>query len=94
MSLLVSRRWSSPGPPCLAARRAGVLGYWRKHQYKDDEEILKTFHEHGWTIIDPPKYYTLRCPCGLHQRWYHLTPSNPRHGREVLKWAKRFECWK
>ena len=69
------------------------MGYWRKHPRKDLEEVLETFDRHGWTILNPPKYYTLRCPCGQHQRQLHLTPSNPYYGNQALKWAKRLACW-
>lgn len=65
------------------------MGYWRKHPRKDLEAALRVFDEHGWVIIDPPKYYAVRCPCGHHQRWIHLTPSNPNYGSEALKWAAR-----
>ena len=65
------------------------MGYWRRHPRKDLEATLQVFHEHDWEIIDSPKYYKLRCPCGLHSRWFHLTPSNPNYGREALKWAGR-----
>jgi hypothetical protein len=38
------------------------VGYWRKHPRKELEEVLQIFDEHGWTILDPPTYYGLRCP--------------------------------
>lgn len=71
-----------------------VLGYWRKHKYKDLERILEVFHRHGWRIDDPPTYYTLRCPCGNHQRWFHCTPSDPNYGKNALKWGMRQPCWR
>lgn len=70
-------------PPIpLGRQREAVLGYWRKHPRKDLEEVLEEFDRHGWTILNPPKYYTLRCPCGQHQRQLHLTPSNPYYGNQ------------
>lgn len=65
------------------------MGYWKKHPRKDLERILERFHELGWTIDDPSTYYRLTCPCGLHLRWFHLTPSNPNYGNQALQWAKR-----
>lgn len=69
------------------------MGYWQKHTRKDDEAILAEFDQGGWVIEDPPKYYFLKCPCGEHYRWYHLTPSNPHYGKQALRWAKSFKCW-
>ena len=69
--------------------QSGDVARWRKHPRKDLQEVLKVFDAHGWTIEDPPKYYRLTCPCGLHLKWLHLTPSNPNHGREALQWARR-----
>ena len=69
------------------------MGHWQRHPQKDLEAVLAEFHAHGWEIIDPPKYYTLRCPCGQHYRWLHLTPSNPNYGKQALQWAKRCPKW-
>ncbi len=69
------------------------MGYWKKHPNKDLEKVLRVFDRHGYTIKDPPTYYTLRCPCGQHQRQLHLTPSSPYHGNHALKWAMRLSCW-
>ena len=70
-------------------RQGDSMPGWRKHPRKDLEDVLREFSAHGWRIDDPPKYYRLSCPCGLHMRWLHLTPSNPNHGREALQWARR-----
>lgn len=69
------------------------MGYWKKHPRKDLELVLQVLHRHGYKILNPPTYYTVRCPCGNHQRQVHLTPSNPRYGNEVIKWARRHSCW-
>jgi hypothetical protein len=71
----------------------GGVGYWKKHQSKDLEEVLLQYHLHGWKIEDPPKYYTVKCPCGEHMRWIHLTPSGPNYGKNALMWGKRKPCW-
>lgn len=70
------------------------MGYWKKHQKKDLEAVLNILHEHGWTILDPPKYYTVRCACGQCQMQVHLTPSGRHHGNNVLRLAKKCPLWK
>ncbi len=65
------------------------MGYWKKHQKKDLEKVLQALHERGWRIIDPPKYYTARCPCGQCQLQVHLTPSSRHHGNTVLRLARQ-----
>jgi hypothetical protein len=69
------------------------LGYWQKHTDKDIERVLTELHRHGYKIENPPKYYTVKCPCGQHQRQVHCTPSGRYHGNHVLQWAKRLPCW-
>ncbi|GAA1782386.1 hypothetical protein GCM10009834_47600 [Streptomonospora arabica] len=66
--------------------------YWEKHPKKDGREVLHEFDRLGWRIEDPPKYFTVYCPCGDHMTHIHLTPSNPRHWEERLRWAKRRSC--
>jgi transposase len=70
------------------------VGNWKKHPRKELEAVLEELAEHGWTIIDPPKYYSVRCPCGDHQRQVHLTPRKKHHGNNVLQWARNLPCWK
>lgn len=65
------------------------MGYWRRHPRKDLEAVLVELDRRQWRILDPPKYYKVLCPCGMHYRWVHLTPSNPYYGQQVLRWAKR-----
>ncbi|RFU18840.1 hypothetical protein D0Z06_24580 [Geodermatophilus marinus] len=70
------------------------MGYWKRHKRKDLEEVLEVFHQAGWLIEDPPTYYTLKCPCGKHMRWLHLTPSGANYGRNALAWGRRQPCWR
>jgi hypothetical protein len=65
------------------------VGYWKKHQKPEGEEALQQIAELGWRIEDPPKYYTVKCPCGDHQRQVHLTPSNPYYFRQAVRWAQK-----
>lgn len=67
--------------------------YWKKHPRKDLESLLGEFHDAGWRIIDPPRYYTVRCPCGRHQRSIHLTPSDPKYAQNALRWLYRQQCY-
>lgn len=69
------------------------MGYWRRHPDKDLEEVLGAFHEAGWRIENPGRrYYRVKCACGNHQRSIHISPSNPNHGREALRWMRRQSC--
>lgn len=67
--------------------------YWKRHQKKELEAVLQEFHEAGWTVLNPPRYYTVRCPCGEHQRQIHLTPSSANYAKNVLKWLYRQSCY-
>ncbi|GAA1580601.1 hypothetical protein J3R03_010227 [Actinoplanes couchii] len=69
------------------------MGYWARHPKKDLEDVLQTLHEHGYQILNPPKYYTVRCSCGAHQRQVHLTPSSAHYANHVVQWARNKPCW-
>jgi hypothetical protein len=69
------------------------MGYWIKAR-KDIEAVLEHFHQAGWRITDPPKYYTVKCPCGKHKRWIHRTPSDPNYPKNALAWLERQPCYK
>lgn len=69
------------------------MGYWQRHPKQTLQAVLGEFHEAGWTIQDPPKYYRVQCPCGLHQRSIHLTPSDPNYARNALRWLRRQTCY-
>jgi hypothetical protein len=65
------------------------LGCWRKHPRKDGEDALGEIARLGWRIENPPTYYTIKCPCGNHQRQVHLTPSNPNYWKQTVRYVKR-----
>jgi len=67
--------------------------YWSKHPKKDLEAVLAEFDAAGWKVDDPPTYYRVRCPCGKHMRWIHLTPSGARYGKNALHWLYRQPCY-
>lgn len=69
------------------------MGYWKRHQSKDIEKVLDEYHAAGWRIEDPPKYYTVKCPCGDHQRTVHLTPSGPNYAKNLRAWLHRQPCY-
>lgn len=68
------------------------MGYWVKAR-KDIQAVLETFHQANWRIDDPPKYYRVRCPCGMHQRWIHRTPSDPSYCKNAIRWLERQPCY-
>ncbi len=70
----------------------GTGRYWKKHPRKELEAVLQTFHKRGWSIEDPPTYYKVKCPCGRHMRWVHLTPSDPYYVTNTRKWLERQPC--
>lgn len=69
------------------------VGYWKKHPKKDLEAVLDEFDAAGWRVDDPPTYYRVRCPCGDHMRWIHLTPSSRNYAGNALRWLYRQPCY-
>ncbi|AGW40970.1 DNA topoisomerase IV subunit B [Leifsonia xyli subsp. cynodontis DSM 46306] len=68
--------------------------YWRKHPKKELEALLGEFHEAGWRIQDPPKYYRLYCPCSAeHKTFVHLTPSGGYYANHKLQWLYNLDCY-
>lgn len=66
----------------------------RRHLAKDIEAVLVEAEAHGWVVLTGPKYWKLRCNCaGKHQRWVHLTPSDPNYAKSLASWLKRQSCW-
>ncbi len=64
-----------------------------KHQVKELEDLLKEAEDKGWTVTRRKRYFSMRCPCGKHQRGVHLTPSDPNYERNARGWLKRTGCW-
>jgi hypothetical protein len=67
-----------------------------KHPVKELEAGLKEAEElQGWRVDGGGRtYFRLRCPCGKHMRWVHLTPSGGSYLRDLLGWLRRTGCWK
>lgn len=64
-----------------------------KHPNKELEAVLADAETRRWKVKKGAKYFQVRCPCGKHQRWVHLTPSNPRYELNLRGWLKRTGCW-
>ena len=66
-----------------------------RHPVKELETVLKEAEEQGWRVDGGGNtYFRLRCPCGKHMRWVHLTPSGTNYVRDLLGWLRRTGCWK
>ncbi len=64
----------------------------RRHPQKEGRDAIKALKAIGWTVDSDTKgYFKLRCPCGKHLAWLHLTPSNPNYFRERVSHCKS-EC--
>jgi len=65
-----------------------------RHPVKETEALLDEADKvHGWDVSKGRKYFRLRCPCGKHQTWVHLTPSNPNYVRERRGYLRNTGCW-
>ena len=65
-----------------------------RHPKPDLERVLRAIEGLGWAVDKPGKYYRCRCQCGQHTTRVHMTPSNPHHGEERLRWCRRQSCMK
>jgi len=54
--------------------------------------LLGEFHEVGWKIESPGRYYKAKCPCGDHMRSIHISPSDPNYVKNALHWLRRQPC--
>lgn len=61
--------------------------------HSDIQALLNEFRDAGWTVSRKQKYYRVQCPCGQHQRWIHLTPSDSRYVKNALSWLRRQTCY-
>lgn len=64
-----------------------------RHKVKELEALLAEAERRGWRVDKKAAYYRLRCPCGKHQTWVHLTPSNPRYEQEKRQKLQGTGCW-
>lgn len=62
----------------------------RRHPTKDGRDAIDKLKAIGWSVDDDTKgYFKLRCPCGNHLAWLHLTPSNPNYFKERIAHCRR-----
>src|SRR6266487_434562 len=92
---------------CLATQRiyphANASAYTRstdprsmsrqKHKVKELEALLAEAESKGWRVDKKTLYFRLRCPCGKHMTWVHLTPSNPKYEQEKRQKLQGTGCW-
>jgi len=64
-----------------------------RHPVKELEAVLQEMESRRWRVGKSKKYFEARCLCGEHQRWVHLTPSDPNYERNLRMWLKRLPCW-
>lgn len=71
------------------------MTYWRRHPKPLGQEALVKIDGLGWLVENPRKggtYYTVKCPCKMHQRRIHASPSDPNHYYNAVKWVQRQSC--
>jgi len=54
---------------------------------------MRELEAEGWTFTKN-KYFKGRCPCGVHTKMVHLTPSSPTYLRNLRRFIKRLDCSK
>jgi hypothetical protein len=64
-----------------------------KHKVKELEALLQQAEAHRWRVDHQKVYFRIRCPCGKHKRWVHLSPSDPNYGKNLRMWLRRQPCW-
>lgn len=64
-----------------------------RHQTAALEKLLREAEAQGW-VVTRSKYFRCACPCKLHLKWIHATPSDPNYARNQRAWFTRQACWK
>lgn len=64
-----------------------------RHTIKEIEKLLRSLESQGWRVEKGRKYFKAYCPCGLHKRTVHLTPSTASYLRNLVGWLGRETCW-
>jgi hypothetical protein len=65
----------------------------QKHKVKELEALLAEAESKGWRVDRGEGYFRLRCGCGKHMTWVHLSPSNPKYEQEKRQKLHRTGCW-
>jgi hypothetical protein len=60
------------------------------------EDALRIAKELNWREdrVNKKGYLLLLCPCGVHFKWLHKTPSDPNYFVNAIGYLKRQECSK
>lgn len=77
----------------VTGRSYGVAVARPRHPKKDLEQLLRFVEAHGWRVTQKKGYFKAYCPCGLHFRTVHLSPSDPNYRRNLTHWFERQPCW-
>jgi hypothetical protein len=64
-----------------------------RHPIKELEDVLAEAEHKGWNVDKGKKYYTMKCPCGLHMKTVKCTPSGNNYKRNLLGQLRRATCW-
>ncbi|MQA85065.1 MAG: hypothetical protein GEV03_10690 [Streptosporangiales bacterium] len=64
-----------------------------RHPVKELERLLREAELRGWRAEGGRNYFRLRCPCGNHQRWVLVTPSDPDYEWRAWGWLRQTGCW-
>jgi hypothetical protein len=59
------------------------------------KDVFAAAKELGWRVAAQPNkkgYFKMWCPCGLHSKWLHKTPSNPHYYREYIQKMRSLGC--
>lgn len=64
-----------------------------RHPRQELENLLREAEQHLWTFSKGRKYFKGKCPCGLHLKTVHLTPSSSNYATNLKHWFQRQECW-
>ncbi|MDA8282297.1 MAG: hypothetical protein M0Z42_03115 [Actinomycetota bacterium] len=64
-----------------------------RHPRPELEEICREVEQAGWRVVKGSAYFKAYCPCGLHKRSVHLTPSGKDYGKNLRQWFRRQPCW-
>lgn len=65
-----------------------------RHPNKELEALLQEGEDLGWTVTKGRRYFKMKCPCGVHMKTVHLSPSDPNYERNLRGWLTRTGCWK
>ena len=64
------------------------------HRRREGEAILRSLERQGWSLTGGGRsHFQAKCPCGLHRKTVHTTPSNPNYYRKLRTRLNHYTCW-